>query len=351
MDYRRRTHDPGPWTLDPGAGRRWTIGGRPVVISVLLGFLLMLALGGTVSAAPALQEQGPECQSCHAEEYDVWKNSVHAGAGLDPLFQEQLADAHNQDECLKCHASGTVTSEVPADSEHVMAEGVTCEACHGAYQAGHPAETTMKLPVESTATCRTCHEAAYSGWEKSKHSEKNIECFDCHLAHSQGVRTGSADKLCAACHSDQATQAAHSRHGINGVDCTSCHMAKQMTVTAAGEAGAQVSASSHSFLVAADVCSGCHASTIHATGTADGARAPGSLQVSTTEGTEAQSPSIDERAVAELRTQVGELQNRITSLRNTAVIAIGLAVGAGAFMGLVAGVVGMGMWKRTRRPE
>jgi hypothetical protein len=262
-----------------------------------------------------------------------------------------LAQAHNQDECLKCHASGTVTSEVPADSEHVMAEGVSCEACHGPYQAGHPAETTMKLPVESTATCRTCHEAAFSGWEKSKHSEKNIECFDCHLAHSQGVRTGSADKLCAACHSDQATQAAHSRHGINGVDCTSCHMAKQMTATAAGEAGAQVSASSHSFLVAADVCSGCHASTIHATGTADGARAPGSLQVSTTEGAEVQASSVDEKAVAELRTQVGELQSRITSLRNAAVIAIGLAVGVGAFMGLVVGLVGMGMWKRNRRAE
>jgi hypothetical protein len=209
----------------------------------------------------------------------------------------------------------------------------------------------MKLPVESTATCRTCHEAAFAGWEKSKHSEKNIECFDCHLAHSQGVRTGSVDKLCAACHSDQGTQAAHSRHGINGVNCTSCHMAKQMTSTAAGEGGAQISASSHSFLVAADVCSGCHAGTIHTTAVGD-TRAPGSLQVpSGIAGAAAQPPSTDEKAVAELRAQISELQNRITSLRNTAVIAIGLAIGIGGFIGLVIGLVGMGMWTRNRRTE
>jgi hypothetical protein len=337
-------------TIGDRSGRRLLSSGRLVVISVLLTFLLMLAVGGTVSAAPALQEQNPTCQSCHADEYDVWKNSVHAGASLDPLFQEQLAKAHDQGECLKCHASSTVTGEVPADSDKVMAEGVTCEACHGAYQAGHPAETTMKLPVESTATCRTCHEAAYSGWEKSKHSEKNIECFDCHLAHSQGVRTGSADKLCAACHSDQATQAAHSRHGINGVDCTSCHMAKQMTATAADGGGAQISASSHNFEVPADVCNQCHSDTTHATASSSVLGSGGSLRVNE-ESAEAQPASADEKAVAELRTQISELQKRLTSLRDTAVIGIGLAFGVGAFMGLVVGLVGVKVGKRSRRAE
>jgi hypothetical protein len=265
------------------------------------------------------------------------------------LFQEQLTQAHNQDECLKCHASGTVTTEVQGGTDKVMAEGVTCEACHGAYQAGHPAETIMKLPIESTATCRTCHEAAFAGWEKSKHAEKNIECFDCHLAHSQGVRTGSVDKLCAACHSDQGTQAAHSRHGINGVNCTTCHMAKQMTFTATGEAGAQVSASSHSFLVASDVCSGCHAGTIHATGPGD-TKAAGNLQVTAaTTGAEAQPPSADEKVVTELRTQLSDVQNRLNSLRNMAVIAIGLSLGVVAFVGLAIGLVAMGFFKRNRR--
>jgi hypothetical protein len=337
-------------TIDDGTKRRRLSGGRLVIVFVLSFSLLRLAVPLTAGAAPAPQEQNPACQSCHAEEYDVWKNSVHAGAGLSPQFQEQLAKAHNQGDCLKCHASGTVAGEVPAASDKVMAEGVTCEACHGEYQPGHPAETTMKLPVESAATCRTCHEAAFAGWEKSKHAEKKIECFDCHLAHSQGVRTGSVDTLCAACHSDQGTQAAHSRHGINGVNCTSCHMAKQMTATAAGEAGAQVSASSHSFLVASDVCSGCHAGTIHATGPAD-TKASGSLQVSAAGAASAdtQPASTDEKAITELRTQLSDLQARLTSLRDMAVIAIGLALGVGGFVGLVIGLVAMGIWKRSRR--
>jgi ribosomal protein L31 len=204
--------------------------------------------------------------------------------------------------------------------------------------------------MESAATCRTCHEAAFTGWEKSKHAEKNIECFDCHLAHSQGVRTGSADTLCAACHSDQATQAAHSRHGINGVNCTSCHMAKQMTSTAAGDAGAQVSASSHTFRVAADVCAGCHASTIHTSGPPD-AKATGNLQVSATGPASAASqPAVtDDKAVTELRTQVSDLQQRLTSLRDMTVISVGLSFGAGAFIGLVAALIGMATWKRSRR--
>ena len=326
-----------------------------VIIPTLLLLVLLLVVGGIASAAPVsapeagpvAQEQDPACQSCHPDEYEVWRSSTHAGAGLDPAFQEQLAKAHSQEECLTCHTSG-----VQAGSGAVMADGVTCQACHGAYQAEHslrdgsqPATATMKLPMESSATCRTCHEAAFSGWEKSTHSEKKIECFDCHVAHSQGVRTGSVDTLCAACHSDQGTQAAHSRHGISGVNCTSCHMAKQMTSTAAGDAGAQVSASSHSFQVAADVCNGCHGNTIHASG---GGKAPGNLQVTAASAGALQS-SIDEKAVAELRTRITELRRRLTSLRDAAVIGIGLAFGVGGFIGLLVGLVGMSLWKRSRR--
>jgi hypothetical protein len=43
------------------------------------------------------------------------------------------------------------------------------------------------------------------------------------------------------------------------------------------------------------------------------------------------------------------LQQRLTALRDTAVIGIGLAFGVGGFMGLVVGLVGIGLWKRSRR--
>jgi hypothetical protein len=214
MDDRPQTIDHGRRAEGPPASL-WRLAITPILL-----MLLAFAVSGTASAAPARQAQEPECQSCHPGEYDVWKSSKHAGAGLDPVFQGQLAKAHNQEECLTCHTTGVETG-----SGKAMADGVTCPACHGTYQAGHflrdgsqPTGTTMKLPVKSSATCRTCHKAAFAGWETSKHAEKKIECFDCHLAHTQGVRTGSVDTLCAACHSDRGTQAAHSRHGINGVN-------------------------------------------------------------------------------------------------------------------------------------
>jgi hypothetical protein len=63
----------------------------------------------------------------------------------------------------------------------------------------------------------------------------------------------------------------------------------------------------------------------------------------------AQSTSLDAKALAEARVQISDLQQRVTSLRDTAVISIGLAFGVGGFMGLLVGIAGMALWKRTRR--
>jgi hypothetical protein len=198
-----------------------------VILPTLIILAVVLLLTETTSAAPSpahprvasdrltFQEQQPLCQTCHPDEYTVWKNSTHAQATLDPVFQAELAKSHNQDDCLKCHTTGFDTG-----SGKFMSEGVTCEACHGAFKEGHPAGQTMTLPMDA-GTCRMCHEAAFSTWETSKHAEQKIECFDCHQAHTQGVRTGSTETLCAACHTDEQTKLAHSVHGISGVDCGS----------------------------------------------------------------------------------------------------------------------------------
>jgi predicted CXXCH cytochrome family protein len=324
--------------------RRIPAKGWVVILPTLIILAVVLILTETTSAAPAashprvasdqltFQEQQPLCQSCHPDEYSVWKDSTHAQATLDPVFQEQLAKSHNQGDCLKCHTTGFDTG-----SGKFMSEGVTCEACHGAYKEGHPAAETMALPINA-GTCRMCHEAAFSEWEASTHAGQKIECFDCHLAHTQGVRTGSTETLCAACHSDEQTKLAHSVHGISGVDCGSCHMAKGMTDTA-GATGVQVNASSHSFTVPADVCNRCHSNATHPAGSArintaqtSGAIATGAKQGETT------------ARVKELESEVASLAERVNSMRNLAVITMGLALGVGAFFGLLAGVVGMSLW-------
>jgi hypothetical protein len=329
--------------------RRLPLKGWVVILPTLIILAAVLLLTETTSAAPSpahlrlasnqltFQEQQPLCQSCHPDEYSVWKDSTHAQATLDPVFQAELAKSHNQDDCLKCHTTGFDTG-----SGKFMSEGVTCEACHGAFKEGHPAGQTMTLPMDA-GTCRMCHEAAFSTWETSKHAEQKIECFDCHQAHTQGVRTGSTETLCAACHTDEQTKLAHSVHGISGVDCGSCHMAKGMTETSSAS-GVAISASSHSFAVPADVCNRCHSSATHPAGNAL-IKAP---QTDVTGVMEAQQSTT---RVKELESEVTDLEARVNSVRNLAVLSMGLALGVGAFFGLLAGIVGMSLWHARSRRE
>jgi len=330
---------------------RWN--GWLIIILPLLIACAVLLLTETSQAAPTpfqlnspsgellFQQSQPACQTCHPEEYADWQNTVHAKAALDPVFKEQFDKSHNQGDCLKCHTTGFDKS-----SGKFAWEGVTCEACHGPYKQGHPAAQTMQLPMESTA-CRVCHEAAFGEWEKSSHAQQKIECFDCHRSHTQGLRTGSAETLCAACHNNQQTQLKHSIHGIGGVDCGNCHMAKEQKNTAGGAstAGAEIEAKSHSFSVPTDVCNRCHSNTIHPTGGQSTVSRPAAEMRSAGDA----GPAMTEAdRSAELGEQVSNLQKRLTALRDSAVISMGLALAFGGFCGLLLGIAGMSLWQRSR---
>jgi uncharacterized protein involved in exopolysaccharide biosynthesis len=55
--------------------------------------------------------------------------------------------------------------------------------------------------------------------------------------------------------------------------------------------------------------------------------------------------------VKELESEVTDLEARVNSVRNLAVLSMGLALGVGAFFGLLAGVVGMSLWHARARRE
>jgi hypothetical protein len=278
------------------------------------------------------QQQPPPCQTCHAEEYQAWQSTTHAKAAVDPAFQAELQKSHDQGTCLKCHTTG-----FDSGSGKFLAQGVTCEACHGAYKEGHPAKETMQLPMASD-TCRVCHQGTFDEWENSSHKEKGIECFDCHMAHTQGLRTGSEEKLCAACHADRQTQLSHATHGINGVDCASCHMSGE---TVAAAVGAQAPARSHSFKVASDACAKCHEQSIHA-----GDQLP-KLRTTVAE-LDTNQLQAKAELVPALQAEVNTQNARINSLRNVAVAGMGAAFGLGGFAGLLVGLVGMAFWQKRR---
>jgi formate-dependent nitrite reductase cytochrome c552 subunit len=189
-----------------------------------------------------------------------------------------------------------------------------------------------------------CHTNAFGEWETSKHAANNIDCYDCHKAHTQGLRIEPQEKLCAACHSDTQTEAAHSIHGISGVDCASCHMAPQMKETAATD-GVTLSMSNHSFAVASDVCVRCHTDSAHK---ADQAMISSGSDAGSTR--EARQLELQTRRVSELEGQVNAQMKRVDDLRNIAVVGMALAFGVGGFCGLVLGVGGTALFGR-RKPQ
>lgn len=287
---------------------KWLKHARPlsgwlVVVPSILIVALILIFTPTTRAdtvAPARltgvipQTAKPVCESCHPEEYAAWKNTPHA-----------------------------------------VGAGASCESCHGPYKEGHPDKSTMQLPMASE-TCKTCHAATFTEWQASLHAGKNIECFDCHNAHTQGLRTGSEEKLCAACHSGRQTQVAHATHGINGVNCADCHMAPESNATTAGSAKpVQGAVRSHSFKVASDVCAKCHESTIHTSNIV------ASLKTANVTNNQQQAG-----ASPQLAAQVTSLQARIDSMRNASAVTMGLALGLGGFAGLIIGIAGTVLLQR-----
>ena len=138
-----------------------------------------------------------KCKICHKSEkrgkqYILWENSRHSKS-FEVLFSDSaLEEAKKQKlekppsespECLKCH--GSLHEKAP----EIMAEGVTCEICHGPGSA-YKRISIMKNreqaiknglviydSVEAIKTkCQTCHQGETFdfdiSWEKIKHPIK-----------------------------------------------------------------------------------------------------------------------------------------------------------------------------------
>ena len=160
----------------------------------MLTGLIVLIFALSVSAlaqAPTYVGSG-KCQICHkpekqGQQYPIWEKSNHAKAyaalnspGAAANAQALgVKDPTTDARCLKCH--GPVAE--------FQAEGVTCEACHGAG-SDYKALSVMKVKDEAIKKglkildgpeaiktwCLTCHKDAHgktfdfaSSWDKIKH--------------------------------------------------------------------------------------------------------------------------------------------------------------------------------------
>ncbi len=141
----------------------------------------------------------PKCKMCHkaktGDQFKIWSESAHAGA-FETLKNEQsaaiaaekgLGNAWEAPECLKCHTTQNfLGAAINAKAKYDLAEGVGCEACHGAG-SDYKSKKIMKdreaalaagMKLDGESNCVMCHNEespTFEGfdfaarWEEIKH--------------------------------------------------------------------------------------------------------------------------------------------------------------------------------------
>lgn len=131
-------------------------------LTFLIG--LFLLVGSVCSAQSAQYIGAAKCKMCHnkaekGEQYNKWANSPHAKA-----MASLKGDEAKNPKCLKCHSTAAGVDQALVASITV-AEGVSCESCHGPGSL-YKTATVMKdqkasmakgmiLPEEKV--CKKCH--------------------------------------------------------------------------------------------------------------------------------------------------------------------------------------------------
>jgi hypothetical protein len=136
------------------------------------------------------------CEECHPAQVESWRNSGHANARIDDVFQVAITEDRPA-WCVQCHAPLARNLErgaLPPDSS-TEEHGVTCAGCHAALGE---ARATQGMP------CAGCHQFGFpvldgggqrvrlsstqwqqdtvgewTRWREQSHDTRH--CTDCHM--------------------------------------------------------------------------------------------------------------------------------------------------------------------------
>jgi hypothetical protein len=243
------------------------------------------------------------------------------------VFQEEWIATDNAPYCLACHTTGYN----PNTGEYAL-DGVTCEACHGPYDEGHPPAV---VEVDRAGEiCRNCHPQAYDEWRASPHGMAGTRCVSCHqICVLDTMRAPDEHAVCENCHGGDADQFHQGTHNMEGLDCTDCHM--QPGPGEIGHGGRQHVA--HVFVSNPESSIDCHGETIHL--------ANKIIDVET------QVAALQETDVDELQQEVTSLENEKNKLQANVDSRFYAGI---VFGGIVALAVGFGagqFWRRWQHGE
>lgn len=237
----------------------------PLLAGCLVGILAMLLTISLASAAPLAQDAQPtptmpaalgdqDCKECHPDIANTWASSPHAHAFDDPNFQQSWTGQGSTGECLLCH-----TTNYQASDNSYTAEGVSCEACHGKLDAGHPPSVA---PIRAdTEYCGTCHTTSLHEWRLTGHAGAGVGCMDCHDPHSQEELFEVSDDLCINCHKDDMGAYLEDTHIQKGIGCVDCHALVIPPETPPADG---IVPTGHAFTITPGTCVACHTDSLHA---------------------------------------------------------------------------------------
>jgi len=168
------------------------------------------------------------CAKCHQDIYNYWKESLHANALSDHIFQASFMIAIKEkgdevrDICMSCHApTTTVTGDMKAALE-VTKEAVTCDFCHRISDI-EIGEGGVKVTIASG-------EQKYGPLPSRDGSRDGSK--ETHPSVQSALFTDS--KLCAVCHQwnnaqgvaifDTYREWLNSPYPEEGTHCQNCHM-------------------------------------------------------------------------------------------------------------------------------
>ncbi len=119
-----------------------------------------------------------KCKMCHktakqGNQFGIWQASAHAKAyatlagdtAKAVAAKMEITDPQKSDKCLVCHVTAFGVADSLKDSTLTMAEGISCEACHGPgsdykkisimKDRAKAIEAGLIIPDEKT--CVKCH--------------------------------------------------------------------------------------------------------------------------------------------------------------------------------------------------
>jgi len=209
-------------------------------ISAVLAALMVATLCVAAQAQIEVKtdsDSGPDfsssitCAKCHRDIYNYWKESLHAHALDDHIFQAAFMMAIKDEGdkaralCLACHAPTTTMTGDTMTELDISKEAVTCDFCHriSEVEMGEDAATVTLTsgdekygPLEAmddmeekkghpsvrsdlftdSKLCATCHQwtnehgvaifDTYREWLNGPFAKKGVHCQDCHMPLVEG---------------------------------------------------------------------------------------------------------------------------------------------------------------------